>query len=65
MENREIENVINSCHADLIRKRKKIFEESHNLSGGDIPAKLSEISNKLKENLNEEEKLNYGYGKEI
>lgn len=64
MENREIENIINSCHADLIRKRKKIFEEAHNLSG-DVPAKLSEIGNKLKENLNEEEKLNYGYGKEI
>lgn len=57
MENREIENIINSCHADLIRQRKKIFEESHNLSGGDVPAKLSEIGKKLKENIDEDEKL--------
>lgn len=55
MENREIENIINSCHADLIRKRKKIFEESHNLSGDNIPAKLSEIGKRLKENIDEEE----------
>lgn len=56
MENREIEIIINSCHADLIRKRKKIFEEVQNLSG-DIPSKLSEIGKKLKENIDEDEKL--------
>lgn len=56
MENREIENIINSCHADLIRRRKKIFEEVQNLSG-DVPAKLSEIGKNLKENIDETEKL--------